>query len=769
MKILLQTILILICSFFFISWSFAKFKGKISEQTLNQSSIEEIDSENFPDKIKSFDYPDAQIVDVVKAMSQLTGLNFIIDPAVNKKISIIAPSEITVAEAFQAFLSALAINGYTLVRSGAFWKVITSKKASQDNIQIYKGEYFPDADQYITKIIKVKYASVSNLEKEIKQFLSEDHKSMFYKEANTIILSDYGSTIEKITQIIKELDVPNVNNHVEVIPINYAPAADLTNKINMLIYSRNAPSFSMKSSRPGSNLIKSRKDASTTGISALIPDERTNSIIISGTKKGIEKIRKLIQKLDSEFNAQNSGGIFVYYVKYGVAEEIAKTLNEILQPKSKKSLSKSDLRYSSLRSLIGASSVHDNIQITHDSNTNSLLVTAKKHSFQALQTILDKIDIPKHQVFIKTIIMDLNAENNLNWDMTTYKFLGDENKGISGLLPRIGFSSRSLRSLIEAPGRESVFSFATGLLNLSSPAPWMASMAAGSVLKGDTNSNNSLQIPSLLSLVNILKSTTGGNILSTPQLIAVDNEESSISVGVNAPVGTTETLGDLGRSSTRSQERQDINTELKITPRINPDGNSVRLSIEQKIDSINPTTAGSDKLKEAVTITKRKIVTNIILKNQETAVLGGLMHDEEIEENHRVPLLGDIPIMGWLFRGQGLKKVKKNLIVFITPQIIKSSEDTKSIVKDHIDKRIELMKKFMNFPERNEQEMYKALGQSAPNYSSYKAVGPSKKTQTQEDLSSPYFPVLSSDDEDNFLIHDDLPAESVLNEPSSQE
>ena len=727
MKWLLQVALILSIT----NWVEAqKFRGQVSGKTFNNSAIEEIDSDNFPDKIKSFDYPNAEIADIVKVMSQLTGLNFIVDPKVTGKVSIIAPSEITVAEAFQAFLSALAIRGFTIIRSGAFWKVVSVDSTSNSSTQVYKGAYFPDADQLITKIIKVKYTSVKTLESNIKPFLSKNSKHMFYSEANTIVLTDYGSNIEKITQIIEALDVPNVHNLVEVIPITYAPAVDLAEKVNLLIRPLTSTPF-RSSSRAGSNLINSKQNITATGISALIPDERTNSIIISGTQKGIERIRELIQQLDSKFDSQTSGGLFVYYVKYGIAEEIAKTLNAILQPKSSKKTSKNfTSRFSSsLRNLMGTSTIHDDIQITHDNNTNSLLITAKKHSFQALKTILDKIDIPKHQVFIKTIIMDLNAENALNWDITAYKFLG-EGGSINGLLPRIGFSSQSLQNLFsQAPGKESILSFATGLMNVTSPIPWLNSfMKKG---EGDAATSTAMQVPSLLSFVNLIKSTAGGNILSTPQLIAVDNEESSISVGVNAPVGTTETISDgIARSG---QERKDINTELKITPRINPDGNSVRLSIEQKIDSISPSTVGASSLNEnSVTITKRKIATNIILKDQETAILGGLMHDEETEENYKIPVLGDIPLLGWLFRAQDLKKVKKNLIIFITPQIIKSTADTQNIIKDHIDERIDFMKKFMNHPDRNTEEMYRILGKSAPERSSSTAELPLDELSYEE-------------------------------------
>ena len=606
---------------------------------------------------------------------------------------------------------------------------------------------------------------MESIKKAVTQFLSKGNKSVFHEDSNTIILSDYGSSIERVTQIIEALDVPNIHNIVEVVPITYAPAIDLTNKINTLIWRSSSSSFS--GVRRTTNLSKSKSpdEVASTGVSALIPDERTNSIIISGTRKGIERIKSLIRQLDSEFNTQTSGGIFVYYVKYGVAEDIAKTLNEILQPQAKKSGNKrsSGFSYSShLRALMGASSIHDDIQITHDSNTNSLLITAKKHSFQALKSILEKIDIPKHQVFIKTIIMDLNAENSFDWDITTYKFLGDKNKNINGLLPRIGFSSVGLKNLLtQAPERESILSFATGLLNLSGPAPFLSGTLKGiaSGIEGG-NSTPSLQIPSLLGLVNIIKSTAGGNILSTPQLIAVDNEESSISVGVNAPVGTSKTLGGTGELISTAQERQDINTELKITPRINPDGNSVRLSIEQKIDSISPTTAGSKELKDSVTITKRKIVTNIILKDRETAVLGGLMHDEEVESNYKIPLLGDIPLLGWLFKAQDLKKTKKNLIVFITPQIIKSTDDTRSIMRDHIDERIEFMKQFMNYPERNEREMYKILGQSAPSYSSSTAIRPPQTSHSP----APYFPILQEEEDDDFLMEEEPFIEATLPE-----
>ena len=706
--------------------------GKLSGKPFHQAGIEDIDSKNFPDLIKSFDYPKASIGDMIKVMSHLTGINFIIDPSVTGNISIVAPSPITVAEAFQAFLSALSIHGFALVRSGAFWKIISAEKASQDNVQVYTGDYFPDADQYITKIFKLKHTNVKSLEVHLKQFLTKDkHKVIFYPEANTIIVSDYGSSIEKISRIIKELDIPDVNNLVEVVTIKHAPAMDLAGKLRILISQATISSMRQtrrfkSSSKPGSGLISNLKGNSS-GVSAIIPDERTNSVIISGTKEGIEKIKSLIKKLDFYIDPQIAGGIFVYYVKHGVAKDIATTLNNILNPKISTGKGKKNTPRSQrfrnpvgYQGLFGSTGIKNDIGITEDENTNSLLVTASKHDYNILKGILSKIDIPKNQVFIKTIIMDISAENNLNWDISMYKFL--ERGSGSELLPRIGFSSLGIQDLLSL-GNESILNFGSGNLvdvNLpSSLSQFLPQTQAGRSSSEDSGSNTqppasldkAFKIPSILSLIKVLKVQNEGNILSTPQIIAIDNEESSIRVGLDAPVSETSQVNNAGLTTT-SQVRKDVFTELTITPRINPDGQSVRLNINQKINSLSQTSTGPQSLVEnAVTIVKREIKTNVILNNEETAVIGGLMSDEEQDVVKKVPILGDIPILGWLFKSSSREKKKKNLVVFITPKIIKNSADYRNLMRDKIDERIDFIKKFMGGEDIHHQQIQRILSE----------------------------------------------------------
>ncbi|NQZ00969.1 MAG: hypothetical protein HRT45_09935 [Bdellovibrionales bacterium] len=212
--------------------------GLISSKTgkkFSEANPEDITNENFPDLIESFDYPNADIADVIKAIGELTGKNFIVDPQVRGKITIIAPSQITVAEAYRAFLSALAINGLTVVPSGAFLKIKTARNAQRDSIETYSGDYFPNSDQMITRIIKLKYISADEVNKQLRILPSKDGEMVPYPPTNSIIISDYGANIERVMKIINQLDVPGFEEQLEVIRIKYAKAKDIEELLSKII------------------------------------------------------------------------------------------------------------------------------------------------------------------------------------------------------------------------------------------------------------------------------------------------------------------------------------------------------------------------------------------------------------------------------------------------------------------------------------------------------------------------------------------------------
>lgn len=656
----------------------------VSDKTkmpMNKANIEDITNENYPDLIESFDYPNADILDVVKAVSELTGKNFIVDPQVRGKITIIAPSQITVAEAYKAFLSALAINGYTVVPSGNFLKVKSARNAQRDSIETYSGNYYPDADQMITRIIKLKYISADEVNKNLRILPSKDGEMVPYPPTNSIIISDYGSNIDRVMKIIEQLDVPGFEERLEVIRMKFAAAKTMADLINQIINKgqKNQPGFT-----PGIPRFRSGQPGDSGGsgaesFSLVLPDDRTNSIIVVGNQAGIAKIKSLVSKLDFRLRPDELGGVYVYHVRHGEAEKLANTLNGIAT-ESKKALDQqnqpggmgaiprpgADATAGSAAAIFGG-----DVKFAADKNSNSLIITASKGDYEIILNLLRKIDNPRDQVYVKTIIMEMNMSNGTSWGVNYYKF--DANSQGIG---RIGISTGKLDDILN-PAND-----AGAILGFGSGQVFDMKTAAGTV-----------KVSSLMGFIKFLKTTTNANVLSTPAITALDNEDATIEVGEEVPVGKTTTQTGTAPSQT-SIERKDATIKLDITPHISPDTDVVQMKIDQKIQQISNTKVQAAELASAaIVLTKRAIKTNIVVNSGDTAVLGGLMRDEDTEEVTKVPLLGDIPILGWLFKGKKTDKRKTNLVVFITPKVIRNVEDNASIVNQNINDRIDFIQR----------------------------------------------------------------------------
>ena len=705
---------------------------------------EEISSENFPDRIDGFDYPNANLLDLVKAMSELTGINFIVDPSIKgKKISIIASSPITVAEAYRAFLSALASGGYTLVKAGAFWKVIPVKNAHKDNTEVYSGDYFPNTDQLITRIIKLKHINAKEFANSIKWLLSQDQKISSQESSNTIILSDYGSVIERVMKIIEEMDVPGSQEIIKIFPIKYASAGEIAGILQDLLSvssSSGRNRFIHRSGGNKKNIGKSFKDKSKSGnmkISTIIPDSRTNALVVSANNSGLSRIEELIGKLDVPVDASVTGGVYVYSVLYGTADELYQTLMGIKssKPQSKgKSSSRSSSFPSSRRSGRGSFSgygaqqsvLFENVKIMPDSNTNSLIISAKnKYDYEKVLSVLQKIDIPRDQVFIQAIIVEMNVgkgndrrfnlaaslSNSLFNDIFSIEesdFLGSS---VAGFLSQ-GFGLSTLQKSSFGPGLVLGVPFIKALEEIGVLDSITEGLLSRADYPGDEEGQKSYDKDvktekrkvlgqagtAFIPLIRLLKRNSNANVLSTPQIIALDNAEAFIEVGENAPVSLTSTAAGVGVSQS-GVDRADITLKLTITPRINPESGTVRLEIDQKFDDFSDQSPQASALaSRAINIIKRNIKTEMILNDGETAVLGGLLTDKETVTEDKVPLLGDIPVLGWLFKGSNVERRKKNLLVFITPSIIRGEEHkqkTGEILAQKLKERIDFIKKYM--------------------------------------------------------------------------
>ena len=412
-----------------------KSKGIVAEPLSDSSrekfanaQPEDITSENFPELIESFDYQNADITDIIKAMGELTGKNFIIDPKVRGKITIIAPSQITVAEAYRAFLSALAINGFTIVPSGKFLKVRQSRSdANRDSINTYSGDYFPNSDQLITYIMQLKHISAAKVRKDIRILNSKDGEVSVYEPTNALIITDYGSNVERAVKILSSLDTPGFQDKMEVMPVKHAKAKDIAELIDQIV-SKKSGGSSSSSRRRGSFSNSRRSSNNSTSVNQprfnVIPDNRTNSLIVVGNQTGIVRIRDLVKKLDFKLAAENSGGVYVYYVKHGVAEEIEKTLQGLTKETTKKDKSTSSRRSTFQRPPTPTEQVFGgSVKVKADKQANSLIVTASRQDYEAILNLLKKIDIPRDQVFVETIIMEMNLSDNHKWGTAAYKFL----------------------------------------------------------------------------------------------------------------------------------------------------------------------------------------------------------------------------------------------------------------------------------------------------------------------------------------------------------
>lgn len=645
---------------------------------------EDITNENFPDLIESFDYPNAEISDVIKAISELTGKNFIVDPQVRGKITIIAPTQISVAEAYKAFLSALAINGFTVVPSGKFLKIRPARSAQRDSIDTYSKSYFPHTDQLITRIIKLKYISAADVNKQLRILPSKDGEMVPYEPTNSIIISDYGSNIARVMNIISQLDVPGFEEQLAVIRIHYANAKDVADLLDQIInkdskrstgrFSSGVPQFRRRTSND------SNGGSGAESFSLVVSDDRTNSIIVVGNKAGIDKIRRLISKLDFKLRPEDQGGVNVYYVRHGEAEQIEKVLNGISAESKKGASGGSSTTPNNPTGVAnplaqGARVFGGDVQVAADKNTNSLIITASKQDYDVVKNILAKIDIARDQVFVKGIIMEMSAIDKQSWGIDYYKF-DRSSKGVG----RMGFR-----------GSDSIL----GLINPAKDQGAILGFGSGETFQLEAGGLNQT-VSSLTGLVKFLKGNAGGNILSTPQIMALDNEQAEIEVGEKVPVSLNRDQSSAGGSISTTANREEVTIKLVITPFISPDTDSVKMKIEQKVAGLSKTKVEADELaKAAVATTTRSIKTQIVVNSGDTAVLGGLMSDSDSEDVTKVPILGDIPILGWLFKAKSTERKKTNLVVFITPKIIRNAEDSSKLLDAKISERIDFIQKAM--------------------------------------------------------------------------
>lgn len=620
----------------------------------------------------TLDFRDAELGDVVKLMSAQTGRNFIVADSLRagKKITIISPNPVSQAEAYQAFLSALHMNGLTVVPSGKFYKIIELSNGVKEPLTAtYGNAGIPSNDALVTHIVTLQNVDTTQMKSVLDQLKTANGTIIEYAGANSLIITDTGASVNRMLSFIKKMDTDSSNSEkIWVYPVQYASVTDLEKLLGQVFQTGGNSSRNNRNNN-NNNANKSDKELR---VSQIVADERTNKLIVVADERSYEKMKRLILKLDVEI--PDSGKINVVHLQNSEATEIYSALNQIISDLTSKNGSSSrnnNNNNNSQRTLQG-----EDISVVASESTNDLIVVASPRDFLAIKNVIKELDRPRRQVFVEAVVLEVSLERTRELGIALHG--GDVFSTGSGDGYVAGRTElNSLQSLTPA----SMF-LTTG----STPGFLMA-------LAGPSVEIAGINLPSMGAVLNALQSNTDMNVLSTPTILTLDNQEAEISVGERIPYVTSSTsnysslLGALsGTDSTTNNlssllsgygttiERIDIALTLKIKPQIN-EGGTVRLDIEEEIEEVKP---GSSDIGGPST-RMRNLKTVVVVPDQQTVVLGGLVRDIESQSVSKVPLLGDIPVLGYLFRSTETKIQKQNLLLMLTPYIIESSSDLDKI------------------------------------------------------------------------------------------
>ncbi len=661
-------------------------------------------------------FPEMDMETVLKNFSEVTGRSFVLEKIPQGKVHTIGPIgpiEIPKEEAFNFFVLILNISGYQVVETSVtnVYKVVRSADAMPENIPIYGPGETPATsnEQMVMRFINLDYVAANEIASQVSKLASQGGGQVIaYEPTNTLIIVDTSYSIERILKIIGFLDVPSQQGEMEIVGLDYAEAGEIAGILEK-IYSDSSESKAKRvattqrkpTSRRRPTRQQQQKTPTAEVVSAgqaavemkIIPVERINSLVIITDRNTLSKIKETIAKLDIDVGTTQT--IHVYYCQNSEASELANTLSGIVgggrsgvggspttggaasenNPAASRAASRTSTRSSRTTSSPRSSTtavisgiLKGEISISSDESTNSLIIVATPQDYSILLNVIEKLDIPRRQVFVEAVLLEVTYNESRAAGTTIHGASPLEDEGL--LMAGTGFgdvNSLSLLSSISSSG---------GSLALPNG---ITVGALGQPVEIETPGGDVMAVPSAGMVVKLLASTSTVNVLSTPTLLTTDNEEASIEVGQKIPVPTGQTVSTGGFSNV-SISRESVGIKLQMTPQINESDN-VRLSIYVEISGAVQSSMGVDVNTLGVTTSIKTAETTVIVKDSQTIVIGGLMEDRQEESQNWVPLLGDIPVVGWLFKSANKSKNKSNLIILLTPHIVKSKSDISRVRK----------------------------------------------------------------------------------------
>lgn len=644
-----------------------------------------------PEIVESFDFPDTDIMEITKHMQKLTGINLILDKDVKGKVSIIAPTPITVGDAWKAYLAALNMAGYSLIKTGAFYKVINARDIRYTPTKIYTGNYTPDTENYVMRVISLKHVSAAEIARNFRPFMSRYGRIIDIKQTNTIIIADTGSNINRLAKMVKFLDVAGHEEALQIVPVKNSSAQEIAKLLDNIL--KGGSGAAGAAGRTGTATPRFTGSTgggteSTSVISRIIAEPRTNSIIAMANAEGAKQLRELINKLDVKLISSGSNRVHVYYLNYGDSEELSKTLSSIVSGAAPSGGAAGGAnRFTSFASGGENPIFSAEVKITSDKNNNALVVTASPTDWLTLKDVIGRLDIPRDQVYVEGLILEANVTKNQGFGVEYVGAYGQGNVQRSGFTTRDSATS-GLLGLLTSGVPQSLGGFIAGL-GFGPTRTVTTTTAAGST---------TTKVNAVNALIKAIATHSSTNVLATPQILALDNTEATFEVGDTVPVSnSTIATGGVQAFSTTQQEAK---LSLKITPQINKVTRFVKLKINQKIDDFKSEESPSQSGGRPTTT--RSAVTEVMVRDRDTIAMGGLLRDRELVTNNKVPILGDIPVLGWLFKNKTKQVEKVNVLFFMTPKILSPYAKTASAnTKDILDKRNRGMKHMFTEDEKD--------------------------------------------------------------------
>ncbi|AVS98066.1 type II secretion system secretin GspD [Paracidovorax avenae] len=674
-----------------------------------------------PGEPVTLNFAGADIEAVARTMATITGRNVVVDPRVKGQLTLVTERAVPPAAAFQQFLAALRLQGFTVVESAGLYKVVpeADAKLQSGSVTVTQGGSgsAPGGGQIVTQIFKLNFENAANLVPVLRPLISPNNTINVNPGNNSLVVTDYADNLQRIARIVAAMDVSNASD-VEVIPLRNAVASELAPLVSRLVEGTGGTPGMAGTATGTAGAVPGQSD--TAYRTTLLPEPRSNSLIVRAANPArLALVRTLVDKLDQApvvGSAAASGNIHVVYLKNADATKLATTLRAALAasmgsnsggavsssgPSSSgggsgtgsTGLSGSGLMQtgsssgmgggmggsssagglgSSAGSLNSANSNQPSTggQIQADPSTNSLIISAPEPQFRQLRAVIDQLDGRRAQVLVESLIVEVAANKVAQFGIQWQGVMGSYGNGTIGV---IGTNSSQ-------GGGANILSLALAAAsgNTTTIANSAANLGAGLNVGIAPRVNGNYYLGAL---ANFLESTGDANVLSTPNLMTLDNEEAQIIIGNNVPFVTGSYANSTGSSTVNpftTVERKDVGLMLRVRPQINEHGN-VKLTLYQEVSQVNPGTTGNPN---GPTTSKRSIESTVMVSDGNVIVLGGLLEDRYSLDQDKVPLMGDLPVVGSLFRNENRSRRKTNLMVFLRPVVIRDSATSDALMMD---------------------------------------------------------------------------------------